>query len=247
MTTQLAARLGLASAFTAPVLGGRRFCAVRKTCNVSTSQPAAVNCANFLSHQPVSSSWPVNCKSHASTRRELLKKKMTRDAYGQAYQKGFELTIRFLLSRGLPRDTASEVAQAAWVRGWERHRQLRNDDFVVTWVNTIALNVYRSLLRNESLVNREVQQIPDRVVAIDLAAIDVGRMLRSCGSRDRILLEQYMDGFTMAEIARKHDSTETAIRIRLLRARRAARCRAQRRTVRRPRNFDVASARRKAA
>jgi DNA-directed RNA polymerase specialized sigma24 family protein len=184
-----------------------------------------------------------NGKSH----RKGISERMTRDAYGHAYQKGFELTIRFLLSRGLRRDTASEVAQAAWVRGWERHLQLRNDDFVVTWVNTIALNVYRSLLRNESLVNREVQQIPDRVVAIDLAAIDVGRMLSSCGSRDRILLEQYMDGFTMAEIARKHDSTETAIRIRLLRARRAARCRAQRRTPRPLRDFEGTSVRRRAA
>jgi DNA-directed RNA polymerase specialized sigma24 family protein len=172
---------------------------------------------------------------------------MTRDAYGQAYQKGFDLTIRFLLSRGLRRDTASEVAQAAWVRGWERHGQLRNDDFVVTWVNTIALNVYRSLLRNESLVNREVQNLQDRVVGIDLAAIDVGRMLSSCGTHDRILLEQYMDGFTMAEIARKHNSTETAIRIRLLRARRAARCRAQRRRVYHRRNFELAPATRNAA
>jgi DNA-directed RNA polymerase specialized sigma24 family protein len=170
---------------------------------------------------------------------------MTRDGYGQAYQKGFDLTVRFLISRGLQRDTANEVAQAAWVRGWERHGQLRNDDFVITWVNTIALNVYRSLLRNETLVTREVGQIPDRVVAIDLAAIDVSRMLSSCASRDRILMEQYMDGFTMAEIARKHNSTETAIRIRLLRARRAARCRAQRRSH--CRAIKIAAARSQAA
>jgi DNA-directed RNA polymerase specialized sigma24 family protein len=172
---------------------------------------------------------------------------MTRDGYGQAYQRGFDLTVRFLLSRGVARDTANEVAQAAWVRGWERHGQLRNDDFVLTWVNTIALNVYRSLLRNESLVSRELGQVKDRVVAIDLAAIDVNRMLSSCGSRDRILMEQYMDGFTMAEIAHKNNSTETAIRIRLLRARRAARCRAQRKTVRYRRSFELASRKRQAA
>ncbi len=176
---------------------------------------------------------------------------MTREGYGQAYQRGFDLTVRFLLSRGLRRDTASEVAQAAWVRGWERHDQLRNDDFVVTWVNTIALNVYRSLLRNEKLVtseklmNKEVQRVSDAVVAINLAAIDVGRMLNSCCVRDRVLLELYMDGFTMAEIARKHNSTETAIRIRLLRARRAARGRVQRRNVRYRQDFALG--RRKAA
>lgn len=157
---------------------------------------------------------------------------MTRDGFGQAYQKGFDLTVRFLLSRGLPRDTASEVAQAAWVRGWERRSQLRNDSFVVTWVNTIALNVYRTFLRSESF-NRELPEQQGVAVAIDLAAIDVGRVLSSCGPRDRILLEQYMSGFTMAEIARQQNATETAIRIRLLRARRAARCRVERRTAHR--------------
>jgi DNA-directed RNA polymerase specialized sigma24 family protein len=155
---------------------------------------------------------------------------MTRDGYGQAYQRGFELTVRFLLSRGLRRDLASEVAQTAWVRGWERRGQLRNEALVATWVNTIALNVYRSQLRNESLT-RELPELADRAVAIDLAAIDVARVLNSCGPRDRILLEQYMNGFTMAEIARQHNSTETAVRIRMLRARRAARGRVERRVV----------------
>jgi DNA-directed RNA polymerase specialized sigma24 family protein len=41
-----------------------------------------------------------------------------------------------------------------------------------------------------------------------------------------------MRGFTAEEIARQHGVTETAIRIRLLRARRAARARAERRAVR---------------
>jgi DNA-directed RNA polymerase specialized sigma24 family protein len=120
------------------------------------------------------------------------------------------------------------VAQAAWVRGWERRTQLRNEALVTTWVNTIALNVYRSLLRSESL-NREFTEVPNGSVAIDLAAIDVARVLNSCAPRDRILLEQYMSGFTMAEIAREQNATETAVRIRLLRARRAARYRAEKR------------------
>jgi len=39
---------------------------------------------------------------------------MTREQYGQAYQKGFNLTVRFLVSRGLAYDAAQETAQAAW-------------------------------------------------------------------------------------------------------------------------------------
>ncbi len=45
---------------------------------------------------------------------------MTREEYGAAYKKGYNLTVRFLVSRGLSYDSAQETAQAAWVKGWER-------------------------------------------------------------------------------------------------------------------------------
>jgi DNA-directed RNA polymerase specialized sigma24 family protein len=146
---------------------------------------------------------------------------MTRDEYGQAYQIGFESTIRLLLSRGAPSDRAREVAQAAWTRGWERLSQLRNDRLVRIWVNTIALNVYRSVLRREPAY----QPLPELSTRADVnfAAIDVARILKICRPCDRALLEQHMRGFTIEEIAHKQGASETAIRIRLLRARRAAR------------------------
>jgi DNA-directed RNA polymerase specialized sigma24 family protein len=154
---------------------------------------------------------------------------MTREGFGQAYSRGFELTIRFLTSRGLRRGHASEVAQAAWVRGWERIGQLRDERFVLTWVNTIALNVYRKLIRTDPL-NRTVPDFDDRIaniktVGINLAAIDVTRLLAACRPSDRFLLEQQMHGVTPAEIAQEEGVTQTAIRIRLLRARREARSR----------------------
>jgi DNA-directed RNA polymerase specialized sigma24 family protein len=152
---------------------------------------------------------------------------MTREVYGQAYQRGFDLTVRFLLSRGVQRDSAREVAQAAWVRAWERLTQLRDDNLVVTWVNTIALNVYRGLIRKE-LLNQslaDLRETRDHTVAIDMAAIDVNRLLRICRPSDRQLLEQSMCGVTSGEIARQQGVSETAIRIRLLRARRYARSR----------------------
>ena len=156
--------------------------------------------------------------------------KMTRDEYGQAYQRGYNLTVRLLLSRGAQRDRAREVAQAAWARGWERLSQLRNDQLVITWVNTIALNVYRSVLRCEP----SYQELPElsTKAGVDLAAIDIARILRVCRPCDRILLEQQMRGVTAEEIAREQGVTETAIRIRLLRARRAARSRIEKRAIR---------------
>ena len=154
---------------------------------------------------------------------------MTRDQYGQAYQRGYNLTVRLLLSRGAQRDRAREVAQAAWARGWERLTQLRNDHLVTTWVNTIALNVYRSVLRSEPCY----QELPELSTKanVDLAAIDVARILQICRPCDRVLLEQQMRGVTAEEIARDQGVTETAIRIRLLRARRAARARVEKRAA----------------
>jgi DNA-directed RNA polymerase specialized sigma24 family protein len=156
---------------------------------------------------------------------------MTREEYGQAYERGFDLTVRFLLSRGAyPNDRVAEAAQAAWSRGWEKLSQLRDPDLVVTWVNTIALNNFRKCLRRELL--SEILPEATSQAGINTAAIDVGRILKNCRPSVRKLLEQQLSGVTVEEIARQHGITETAARIRLLRARRAARRRAEIRSTR---------------
>jgi DNA-directed RNA polymerase specialized sigma24 family protein len=56
---------------------------------------------------------------------------------------------------------------------------------------------------------------------INLAAIDVRRILKSCKHNDRMVLQRhYLEGFKVQEIAEQQGWTETAVRIRLLRARR---------------------------
>jgi DNA-directed RNA polymerase specialized sigma24 family protein len=151
---------------------------------------------------------------------------VTQDDYGQAYQRGFDLTLRFLRSRGVPPERASEVTQAAWAKGWERREQLRNDDTVVTWVNAIALNVHRRALRSEPAWQAlpELRTMP----RVNLAAIDMARILRICCPGDRALLRQQMNGLTPRDMAQLRGVPESAIRVRLLRARRAARLRIER-------------------
>lgn len=154
---------------------------------------------------------------------------MTTEKYAQAYQRGFDYTVRLLVARGAQSETAREAAQAAWVRGWERLGQLRNESMVNAWVNTIALNFLRRTLRNES----SLQMLTERPSAngIDLAAIDLARILSFCRPHERDLLEKYLQGMTMAELAQENGVSETAIRIRIMRARRAARYRAEDRAV----------------
>jgi RNA polymerase sigma-70 factor (ECF subfamily) len=145
---------------------------------------------------------------------------MTREEYGSAYKKGYSLTVRFLVSRGLSYDSAQETAQAAWVKGWERLGQLRDANMVLTWMNSIALNIHRSHMRREPFH----QTLPElsTPAKVNLAAIDVGRILKTCKKNDRLVLERhYIDGYKVKEIASAHGWTETAVRIRLLRARRA--------------------------
>ena len=124
---------------------------------------------------------------------------------------------------------ARDIAQAAWAKGWERLSQLRNESMVITWVNAIAMHVHRSVLRSEPAY----QALPELYTRaeINLASIDLARILKFCCPRDRALLELQMQGETAEEIARKQGVTETAIRIRLLRARRAARSRVERKAV----------------
>ena len=145
---------------------------------------------------------------------------MTREEYGSAYQKGYTLTVRFLVSRGLSYDSAQETAQAAWAKGWERLAQLRDSSMVLTWMNSIALNIHRSYVRREPLL----QTLPELSTPpkVNLAAIDVRRILTCCKTNDKLVLQRhYLEGYKVQEIASSQGWTETAVRIRLLRARRS--------------------------
>jgi DNA-directed RNA polymerase specialized sigma24 family protein len=140
---------------------------------------------------------------------------MTRDEYGDAYEGGFFRTVKFLVSRGVPEALASEVAQSAWATGWERLGQLRSSAMVVFWVNTIAINTYRQTLR-EAPVLENIADVP--APDESLASIEVIQLLRLCHPCERILLERQMRGETPSEIANSCGATQTAIRLRLLRA-----------------------------
>src|ERR1700744_5613051 len=99
---------------------------------------------------------------------------MTREEYGAAYNKGYKLTVRFLVSRGLSYDSAQETAQTAWGKGWERLGQVRAQNMVLTWMNSIALNIHRSCIRREPVLHTlpELTTPPKGT----LPAIDVRRI-----------------------------------------------------------------------
>jgi RNA polymerase sigma factor (sigma-70 family) len=144
---------------------------------------------------------------------------MTREQYSRAYTKGYQSTVRFLVSRGLSGESAEEAAQAAWAKGWEHRGNLRNPARVASWVNTIALNLFRNWFRRRESPE-ELPEIPT-APRIDARAIDLRRTLDRCETRDReLLIGHYLEGYTSEELGARTGCTAVAVRVRLLRMRR---------------------------
>lgn len=145
---------------------------------------------------------------------------MRRNDYAEAFEAGFPATRRFLLSRGAGLEEAEEIAQAAWVRGWEFRDQLRDPGLVGFWVNSIARNLFRAKFRSKAVVPIEGVDAP---YMLNLEEIELHRLLERCSRRDRDLLERSLQGYSAEEIARDEGITPTGIRVRLLRIRQALR------------------------
>src|SRR6266478_7934038 len=141
---------------------------------------------------------------------------MKAPAYAEAFQNGFGATRRFLISRGAALEEAEEIAQAAWARGWEYREQLRDPGLVSFWVNSIARNLFRARFRGPQTAQLDGA---NATYQMDVEAIELRRMLDSCSSKDRALLERSLAGYSAEEIARKEGITSTGIRVRLLRIR----------------------------
>jgi DNA-directed RNA polymerase specialized sigma24 family protein len=150
---------------------------------------------------------------------------MQRNDYAMAFQSGYGGTRRFLLARGASVEEAEEIAQAAWVRGWEHRDQLRDPGLVGFWVNSIARNLFRARFRGPltTPLGELNSSYTNPSYTMDLDLIELRRMLDNCSRRDRALLERSLQGYSAEEIARGSGITSTGIRVRLLRIRRSLR------------------------
>jgi RNA polymerase sigma factor (sigma-70 family) len=142
---------------------------------------------------------------------------MDRAEFAEAFETGVPVTRRFLLSRGARADEADEIAQAAWVRGWEHRKQLRDPSLVGYWVNSIARNLFRARFRTVQPTPIDGVE-PYYVLGVE-DDLDLKKMLDRCGPRDRSLLEKSLRGYSAEEIAHSEGISSTGIRVRLLRIR----------------------------
>ena len=140
--------------------------------------------------------------------------------FSVAFESGYTATRRFLMSRGAAIDEAEEIAQAAWVRGWECREQLRDPLLVGFWVNSIARNLFRARFR---LPQESPIEEVSASYSINLEALEVRRLLERCSVRDRDLLLKSLEGYSAEEMAEGSGVTSTGIRVRLLRIRQGLR------------------------
>ncbi|HLW75733.1 MAG TPA: hypothetical protein VKS01_02090 [Bryobacteraceae bacterium] len=145
---------------------------------------------------------------------------MQREDFGEAFESGYGATRRFLLAHGAALEEAEEIAQAAWARGWEYRDQLRDPNMVSFWVNSIARNLFRARFRGPLKVPIDTL---NPSYNMDLAGMELNRLLDRCPRKDRNLLEQTLEGYSAEEIARDAGITPTGIRVRLLRIRQSLR------------------------
>ena len=140
---------------------------------------------------------------------------LTLDAFARAYVKGFHQTTKFLISKGAALDLAEEVAQGAWVRGWEARDQLHLQDRLLPWVNTIA---FHSLCTDHrrSVRYTELTEVADSNSPDPVAALDAGILMNRCSPFEKALLTQrYVDGMDLKAIAVTHGLSEIAVRLRI--------------------------------
>jgi RNA polymerase sigma factor (sigma-70 family) len=160
-----------------------------------------------------------------------MQNESTRTQYGAAYEKQFGRTVAILRRRGVSSDLAYEIAQQAWVRGWERHYQLRNPTLLVAWINSSAKRTVTDYYRGGRFtVPLADAAEPEAGPTINVGVVDLSRALQRLPTHQSGLLRAvYLEGCTTDEVARDLGRDELklvsrdAVHHRLSRARAALR------------------------
>lgn len=121
--------------------------------------------------------------------------------YAAAYEKYFIYTQRWIRSLGCPEGLVEEIAQAAWVRGWERRAQLEEPGAVCFWVGSIAKNMLHRLMRSngaykrtESFINEMATGLVVNTLSSVEAALDVEKLLSYCTDPNKQAVEEELIG-----------------------------------------------------
>jgi RNA polymerase sigma factor (sigma-70 family) len=145
---------------------------------------------------------------------------MTSCDYGRAYADNYKGTVRALQRRGLSFTEAEEIAQAAWVKGWQRSSQLLDSARITSWVRTIAINLWRDVQRRQCRIctlGADHDELPSAHES--LASIDLDRIIEMSSPPQREVLRKLLAGYSTNEIAHLLGISLGAAQHRISRAR----------------------------
>lgn len=131
-----------------------------------------------------------------------------------AYQKYFPRTVNHLAKLGAQRETAEELAQSAWSRGWEYRHQLRDRASIHGWVTGIARNLFFESFRRK----RPMETLKETAAFTEpkLHNILLDQMLSGIDERDRtLLIETYGAGESSYDLGPRMGMTPVTVRVRL--------------------------------
>lgn len=146
------------------------------------------------------------------------------DAFGTLVRRHerrvFGLASRFFHRR----EDVEEAAQDTFLRAWSHLDSWRGDAPFEHWLTRICLNCcYRHVGRARH-DDELPEQLPGRSDADPTAALEVRRLLRDLDPRDRFLLVLLeVEGWSVADIAKRLGWSRANVKVRAFRARRRLR------------------------
>jgi RNA polymerase sigma-70 factor (ECF subfamily) len=133
-------------------------------------------------------------------------------------------------SRSLTRDpeTAEDVVQTALLRAWSNIHTLADGNAARSWLITITRREMARAHERKRLATVDIQMLsPDDEMSISCQGYrgdrDLGRAANSLCKRDRELLLQIIQGYSIEEIAEQEGCRPGNISVRLFRARKRLR------------------------
>jgi len=147
---------------------------------------------------------------------------MTRDEFEQRIDQSRSKLLAIAHSM-LPRDEWEDAIQSASLAAWEHLSQLRNEEAFDAWIKQILINECRAYHRKRSKEARVADALAS-ITSEPPEEIGLRQAIEQLSESEKdLLLLHHEQGYTLSELSDKLDESESALKMRLYRARKRLR------------------------
>ena len=145
---------------------------------------------------------------------------MDDEAFARAIVALTDTLYRVSSSQLRQRADQEDAVQECLRRAWEKRRTLREERYLKTWLIRILINECRNIQRRGARIV-PFDEVPEREFHRKENYSDLYKAVMTLPEEQRIAVAlYYMEGYTVREIASMEGTTQSAVKNRLLRARR---------------------------